>query len=136
MFVNQQELQSTQQSDPKCQELGRGGDVVVRHNHLCDICQFLSLCPSINILVQGWDRGMPAAFYVTVTSPLTPVTPNEASVSVAAHTAEIRKHAANDRKPVYLQTKNSSCLNMSLVRSVARTIMGRELVQGHLKSCF
>ena len=26
----------------------RGGDVVVRHNHLCDICQFLSLCPSIS----------------------------------------------------------------------------------------
>ena len=52
-----------------------------------------------NILVKDWDRGMPAGFDVTVTSPLTPVTLNEASVSVgtAAHPAEIRKHAANAR---------------------------------------
>ena len=52
-----------------------------------------------DILVQGCDRGMPAAFDVTVTSPL-PVTLNEASVSVGAavHAAEIRKYAANDRR--------------------------------------
>ena len=43
---------------------------------------------------------MPAAFDVTVIPLLTPFTPNEANVSVgaAAHAAEIRKHAANDRR--------------------------------------
>ena len=48
-----------------------------------------------DILVQGWDRGKPAAFDVTVTSPLTPVSLNNASASVgaAAYAAECRKHA-------------------------------------------
>ena len=43
---------------------------------------------------------MPAAFDVTDIPLLTPFTPNEANVSVgaAAHAAEIRKHAANDRR--------------------------------------
>ena len=44
--------------------------------------------------------GKPAAFDVTVASPLTPATLNEASASAgaAAHVAENRKHAANDTK--------------------------------------
>eukprot|EP00731_Ephydatia_muelleri_P034838 Em0081g3a len=118
-----------------------------------------------DILVQDWDRGMPAAFDVTVTSSLTPVTLNVASVSVgtAAEAAEIRKHAANDSRcqdlgstcvPQTIETYGNwdkeahgvfshlasllsisqsipkpkivteiySHLNMSLVRSVARTL--------------
>ncbi|KAL5500204.1 hypothetical protein EMCRGX_G011723 [Ephydatia muelleri] len=53
-----------------------------------------------DILVQGWNRGKPAAFDVTVTSPLTPVSLNNASASVgaAAYAAECRKHAANDTR--------------------------------------
>ena len=54
-----------------------------------------------DVLVQGWDRGKPAAFFdVTVTSPLTAVILNNASASVgaAAYAAESRKHAANDIK--------------------------------------
>lgn len=54
-------------------------------------------CPA-DILVQVWDRGKPAAFDVTVTSPLTPVSLNNASASEepAAYVAECRKHAANN----------------------------------------
>ena len=32
-----------------------------------------------DVLVQGWDRGKPAAFEITVTSPLTPTTLRDAS---------------------------------------------------------
>ena len=53
-----------------------------------------------DVLVQGWDRGKPAAFDATVASPLTPVTLNNASTSVgaAAYAAELRKHVANDTR--------------------------------------
>eukprot|EP00731_Ephydatia_muelleri_P016164 Em0009g588a len=96
------------------------GDVVAQHNRLRDIfanfCRrahlsvqvkvgyglardHINSCPA-DILVQGWDRGKPAAFDVTVTSPLTPVSLNNASASVgaAAYAAECRKHAANDTR--------------------------------------
>ncbi|KAL5505389.1 hypothetical protein EMCRGX_G006811 [Ephydatia muelleri] len=97
-----------------------GGDVVARHNRLRDIfanfCRRAHLSVQVKvgyglardhinsrpaeILVQGWDRGKPAAFDVTVTSPLTPVSLNNASASVgaAAYAAECRKHAANDTR--------------------------------------
>ena len=123
------------------------------------------------MLVDGWDRAKPAAFDVTVTSPLTPVTLNEASIHEggAALAAETRKHAANDVRcqalgwsciPLAVDTfgywgreaqcvfsrlatllvlrqgrpKSSTvrdiygCLSISLVRSVARSITGRETV--------
>ena len=53
-----------------------------------------------DILIQGWDRGHPAAFDVTVTSPLTPATLNFSAVTegAAAQAAEERKHASNDAK--------------------------------------
>ena len=132
----------------------------------------INSCPA-DILVQGWDRGKPAAFDVTVASPLTPVSLNNASASVgaAAYALECRKHAANDTRcqelgwlciPLAVETYGNwgkeaqsvfsrlasllsishaiskpkilseiySRLNMSLVRSVARAIMGREAVQG------
>ena len=97
-----------------------GGDVVARHNHLRDI--FANFCRKahlsvrvevgyglardhvnsrpVDVLVHGWDRGKPAAFDVTVASPLTPVTLNNASTSVgaAAYAAELRKHVANDTR--------------------------------------
>ena len=49
-----------------------------------------------DVLVQGWDRGKPAAFDVTVTSPIILVTLNNASASVGAgaYAAESRKHSA------------------------------------------
>ena len=97
-----------------------GGDVIAWHNHLRDIfadfchCAHLpvkvevgyglgrdnvNFCPA-DVLVQCWDRGKPAAFDVTVTSFLTPITLSEASVGAgaAASAAESRKHAANDAK--------------------------------------
>ncbi|KAL5500176.1 hypothetical protein EMCRGX_G011690 [Ephydatia muelleri] len=150
-------------NDPKCQELGspaatcrHGGDVVARHNCLQDnianFCRRAHLSVRVevgyglardhmnsrpaDILVQGWNRGKPAAFDVTVTSPLTPVSLNNTSalVGAAAYAAECRKHAANDTsqaipKPKML-SEIYSRLKMSLVRSVARAIMGREAVQG------
>ncbi|KAL5484116.1 hypothetical protein EMCRGX_G020564 [Ephydatia muelleri] len=92
--------------------------LVARHNRLQDI--FANFCRRAHlsvwvevgyglaryhinsrpadILVQGWDRRKPAVFDATVTSPLTPVSLNNASASVgaAAYAAECRKHAAND----------------------------------------
>ena len=53
-----------------------------------------------DILVQGWDRGKPAAFDITATSPLTPATLRDASTvsGAAAHSAECRKHSTNDAR--------------------------------------
>lgn len=76
-----------------------GGDVVIRHNHLrniiADLCRrdHLSIRVEVGIgllgshyysrpadvLVDGWDRAKSAACDVTLTSPLTPATLNEAS---------------------------------------------------------
>ena len=78
----------------------RGGDVVIRHNRLCDDV-FLSFCHQAHIaarleagsgltpgldrarpadvLVRDWAQGKPAAFDITVTSPLTPAILAEAS---------------------------------------------------------
>ena len=166
-----------------------GEFVVLRHKHLHDTianfchCAHLSVevemgyglspshsnsCPA-DIHVQGWDRGRPAAFDVTVTSPLTPAILKETSASAgaAAHIAETRKHSASDAMceelgwvciPLAVESYGNwgmeahstlkrlasliaiyeSCimasvsselyghLNLSLVRSVARAIMGRE----------
>ena len=164
--------------------------MVSRHNHLRDIfadfCRRAHLSVKVevgyglsrdhinsrpaDILVQSWDRGKPAAFDVTVASPLTPAVMNEASISAgaAAYGAENRKHATNDTRcqelgwmciPLAVELygnwgKEAQCvfsrlasllavsqssfkpkmvaeiygrLNLSLVRSVARAIMGREL---------
>ena len=69
-----------------------GGDVVIRHNHLHDVfvdfCRRAHLSVSVekghgltsdhshtrpaDVLIAAWDRGKPAAFDVTVTSPLCP----------------------------------------------------------------
>ena len=53
-----------------------------------------------DILIQGWDRGYPVAFDITVTSPLTPATLNFSTVTegAAAQAAEERKHASKDAK--------------------------------------
>eukprot|EP00731_Ephydatia_muelleri_P023106 Em0015g689a len=93
----------------------RGGDVVSRLNKLHDIlaksCRRAHLdvqvemgnnltnhshtCPAPN-----WVLGKPAAFDLSVTSPLNPTTLLEASVTtgVAALTTELRKHSSNDTK--------------------------------------
>ncbi|KAL5471604.1 hypothetical protein EMCRGX_G029733 [Ephydatia muelleri] len=66
-----------------------------------------------DVLVDGWDRAKPAAFDVTVTSPLTPVTLNEASINegAAALAAETRKHAAND---AMCQALGWSCIPLAV----------------------
>ena len=121
-----------------------------------------------DVLVQGWDRDKPAAFDITVTSPLTPATLRDASTvsGVAAHAAECRKHSTNDARcqelgwvciPLAVETFGHwekeaqnvfsrlasllsihqgrpqsvvlfeiySRMNMCLVRSVSRAIVGR-----------
>ena len=52
------------------------------------------------MLVRDWAQGKPAAFDITVTSPLTPAILAEASrrVGAAAEAAVNRKHTANDPK--------------------------------------
>ena len=64
------------------------------------------------MLVDGWDKAKPAAFDVTVTSPLTSVTLNEASINegAAALAAETRKHAANDAR---CQALGWSCIPLA-----------------------
>ena len=98
----------------------RGGDVVLRHNQLRDV--FVDICHKANLgvrieagsaltpdlsrsrpadaLVTNWIGGSSAAFDVTVTSPLTPVSLHESNVmaGTAALLAEQRKHQANDPK--------------------------------------
>ena len=88
--------------------------MVTRHNLLRDIlagfCRWAHLSVKIevgyglsreninsrlaDILVQSWDRGHPAAFDVTVTSPLTPAILNIFSIyeGAAGRVAEARKH--------------------------------------------
>ena len=52
-----------------------------------------------DVLVEGWERGKPATFDITVTSPLCPAFLGEASqvAGAAALAAETRKHIANDK---------------------------------------
>ena len=79
----------------------RGGDAVIRHNQLRNVHVFAEACrhahfpvriemvsgltPDHNhsrpadVLVEGWERGKPAAFDITVTSPLCPAFLGEAS---------------------------------------------------------
>eukprot|EP00731_Ephydatia_muelleri_P007115 Em0003g1363a len=97
----------------------RGGDVVSRHNKLRDIlaesCRRAHLGVQVemgnnltnhshtrpaDLLVPNWVLGKPAAFDLSVTSPLNPTTLLEASVTtgVAALTTELRKHSSNDTK--------------------------------------
>eukprot|EP00731_Ephydatia_muelleri_P028029 Em0019g902a len=113
-------------------EFQTGSEVVVRHGNFW---LYISTLLNVRLLsdgVQDWDRGMPAGFDVTVTSPLTPVTLNEASVSVgtAAHAAEIRKHAANDRSQSISKPQIVNKIFNIFSLSVARAIMERELVHG------
>ena len=97
-----------------------GGDVVLRHNSLRDVfAQFChrarlggqlevghgygaecSLSRPADILVPNWMIGKPAAFDLTVVSPLNSTTLNEvgARSGSAAGKAEVRKHNANDAK--------------------------------------
>ena len=97
-----------------------GGDVVTHHNHLRDtfaeFCHQAHLSVRVevgyglsgdhintrpaDVLVQGWDRGKPAAFDITVTSPLTPATLRDASTvsGAAARAAECREHSTNDAR--------------------------------------
>ena len=53
-----------------------------------------------DVLVEGWERGKPAAFDITVTSPLCPAFLGEASqvAGAAALAAETQKHIANDER--------------------------------------
>ena len=53
-----------------------------------------------DVLVPNWDLGKPAAFDLTVTSPLNPITLNEACVTArsSAQISEQKKHASNDAK--------------------------------------
>ena len=94
--------------------------MVLRHNQLRDV--FVDICHKANLgvrieagsaltpdlsrsrpadaLVNNWIGGSSAAFDVTVTPPLTPVSLQKSSVTAgtAALLAEQRKHQANDPK--------------------------------------
>eukprot|EP00731_Ephydatia_muelleri_P005623 Em0002g1799a len=69
-------------------EMGSGLTPDHNHSHPADV------------LVEGWERGKPEAFGITVTSPLCPAFLGEASqvAGAAALAAETRKHIANDKR--------------------------------------
>eukprot|EP00731_Ephydatia_muelleri_P012402 Em0006g1296a len=97
-----------------------GGDVVLRHNSLRDVfvesCHRACLGGQVevgsglgldrlhsrpaDVLVNNWHLGKPAAFDLTITSPLNPITLTEAGVRCGSSAlfAEARKHNANDSK--------------------------------------
>ena len=97
-----------------------GGDLIVRHNALSDTfwesCKLACIggqlqagssldeegrqIHPVDIMVQNWEFGKPAALDFTVTSLLNPTTLNEASVMAgsAVSVAEACKHATNDAK--------------------------------------
>ena len=66
-------------------------------------------CPA-DALVADWERERPAAWDVTVTSPLTPAFLNEAGMTAAAAT-EQGKHTANDPK---CQELSWVCVSLAL----------------------
>ena len=61
---------------------------------------WIALTQLHDVLVRDWAQGRPAAFDITVTSPLTPAILAEASrrVGAVAESAENRKHTAKDPK--------------------------------------
>ena len=97
-----------------------GGDVTTRHNALRNVLHTTfhraglfahleqgsgwsddkSRSRPADILVANWDRGLSAAFDISVTSPLNPSLIVEAGTSsgVAARVAEERTHEKNDEK--------------------------------------
>ena len=81
-------------------DLCRKAHLSVRVEAGHDMCRDNNHSSPADVLVEGWERGQPAALDITVTSPLTPVSLKESSriVGVAALSAETRKHAANDPK--------------------------------------
>eukprot|EP00731_Ephydatia_muelleri_P030964 Em0022g478a len=87
-----------------------------------------------DVLVRDWAQGKPAAFDITVTSPLTPAILAEASrrVGAAAEAAENREHTANDPKCAELGWRVISDmfgrLNITLVRAIARAILARNVI--------
>ena len=64
------------------------------------MCMYCNVKLIIIMLVPNWVLGKPAAFDITVTSPLTLITLHEVSVTSGstAQVAENRKHASNDAK--------------------------------------
>ena len=98
----------------------RGGDAISRHNKLRDIvlqtCHRACISAKAeagsglghelrntrpaDILASNWLCGKPAAFDLTVVSPLNPTFISEAgrTAGSAAVAAELRKHSANDAK--------------------------------------
>ncbi|KAL5475538.1 hypothetical protein EMCRGX_G025366 [Ephydatia muelleri] len=117
-------------NNAKCSELGwtchhavtckRGGDAISRHNKLRDVvlqtCHRACISAKAeagsglghelrntrpaDILASNWLCGKPAAFDLTVVSPLNPTFISEAgrTAGSAAVAAELRKHSANDAK--------------------------------------
>ena len=123
----------------------RGGDVVLRHNQLRDV--FVDFCHKANLgvrieagsaltpdlsrsrpadaLVNNWIGGISAAFDVTVTSPLTPVSLRESSVTAgtAALLAEQRKHQANDPKCDTLRWKCIPLAGLWYISIIEKTLV-------------
>ena len=111
-----------------------GGDVVIRHNRLrdetFDLCRHAHLSVSVerghdltrdldhtrpaDILIARWDRGIPAALDITITSPLCPAILGESchQAGAAALAAETCKQHSNGPK---CQELGWSCILLAVV---------------------
>ena len=98
----------------------KGGDVVICHNHLCNVLVETCRRAHLNVMVEmgcnltsdrdhsrpadillpNWAFGKPSAFDISVTSPLNPKIVSVAGLSAvaAALSTEERKHTENDPK--------------------------------------
>eukprot|EP00731_Ephydatia_muelleri_P025228 Em0017g311a len=140
-----------------------GGDVVLRHNSLRDVfvesCHRACLGGQVevgsglgldrlhsrpaDVLVNNWHLGKPAAFDLTVTSPLNPITLTEAGVRCGSSAlfAEARKHNANDSKCaelgwvcIPLAVESYGCWGTEALQSVSRLAARLAIQMGCSKS--
>ncbi|KAL5488770.1 hypothetical protein EMCRGX_G017763 [Ephydatia muelleri] len=140
-----------------------GGDVVLRHNSLRNVfvesCHRACLGGQVevgsglgldrlhsrpaDVLVNNWHLGKPAAFDLTITSPLNPITLTEAGVRCgsSARFAEARKHNANDSKCaelgwvcIPLAVESYGCWGMEAQQSFSRLAARLAIQMGCSKS--
>eukprot|EP00731_Ephydatia_muelleri_P029936 Em0021g459a len=126
-----------------------GGDVVLRHNSLRDVfvesCHRACLGGQVevgsglgldrlhfrpaDVLVNNWHLGKPAAFDLTVTSPLNPIILTEAGVRCGSSAlfAEARKHNANDSKSTTILLASCLAIQMGCSKSQATTTVYQRL---------
>ena len=134
----------------------KGGDVVTHHNHLCNVlaktCHRAHLSVKVemgsnltctsdhdhshpaDILLPNWAPGKPAAFDISLTSPLNPKSVSVAGLSAgaAALSTEERKHMENDLK---CNTLDWCRIALDLVTDQSPMVLGKGSHRFILNTC-